>query len=296
MLDCDWSSDVCSSDLLDVYFAADPCYAEKAIELRHPLYRLLPRYRHFAAFERSVFDPQSSTQILVLTEQQSAVFAKHYGTPAARFHVLSPGISPDRRAPADAAARRASFRTEQGLTEADYLLLLVGSGFRTKGLDRALAALAALPEQLREHTRLIAIGADNPRPFIRLAHALGIQDRVAILPGRDDIPRFLLGADLLIHPAYSENAGNILLEALVAGLPVLTTDVCGYAHYVVDANAGRVVASPYAQTALDTLLRSMLEDAAAREQWRANALRFAAIADLYSRPEQAADIILAEHP
>ena len=37
-----------------------------------------------------------------------------------------------------------------------------------------------------------------------------IRDR---LKGRDDIPRFLLGADLLIHPAYNENTGTVLLEA-----------------------------------------------------------------------------------
>ena len=33
--------------------------------------------------------------------------------------------------------------------------------------------------------------------------ALGISDQVEILKGRSDIPRFLLGADLLIHPAYN---------------------------------------------------------------------------------------------
>ena len=67
---------------------------------------------------------------------------------------------------------------------------------------------------------------------------------VEFLKGRSDIPRFLLGADLLIHPAYNENTGTVLLEALVAGLPVLVTDVCGYAHYITDANCGRVVPSP----------------------------------------------------
>ena len=34
-------------------------------------------------------------------------------------------------------------------------------------------------------------------------------------------------ADLLIHPAYNENTGTVLLEALVAGLPVLVSAVCG---------------------------------------------------------------------
>jgi hypothetical protein len=111
----------------------------------------------------------------------------------------------------------------------------IGSGFKTKGLDRSLKALAALPAELRARTRLIAIGQDEPRPFLAQVRQLGLADRVEILKGRDDIPRFLLGADLLIHPAYNENTGTVLLEAVVSGLPVLTTAACGYAHYIEDA-------------------------------------------------------------
>jgi UDP-glucose:(heptosyl)LPS alpha-1,3-glucosyltransferase len=42
----------------------------------------------------------------------------------------------------------------------------------------------------------------------------------------------------------------VLLEAVVAGLPVLTTAVCGYAHHISDADAGVVVAEPFTQHAL----------------------------------------------
>jgi UDP-glucose:(heptosyl)LPS alpha-1,3-glucosyltransferase len=188
------------------------------------------------------------------------------------------------------------FRREFALGDDDLLLVQIGSGFKTKGLDRSLAALAALPAELRARTRLIAIGQDEPRPFLALVRQLGLANRVEILKGRDDIPRFLLGADLLIHPAYNENTGTVLLEALVAGLPVLTTAACGYAHYIEDAAAGRVVPLPFAQAALDATLAAMLADDAARRQWAANGLAFAAQADLYGMPERAADLILRAAP
>ena len=277
---------------LDVYFAADPCYEEKAQTLRNPLYRRFGRYRHFSAFERAVFSPQSRTEILMISSLQQPFFEKHYGTPQRRFHLLPPGISPDRRAPANAAEIRADFRREFGLGDEDLLLLQVGSGFKTKGLDRSLKALAHLPPELRARTRLIVIGQDEPRLFLRQASLLGIADRLSILPGRDDIPRFLLGADLLIHPAYNENTGTVLLEALVAGLPVLATAVCGYAHYIENAEAGLVIPDPFAQAQMDTLLQHMLSDATARAHWKAHALTFAETADIYSNAERAADLIL----
>ena len=279
---------------LDVYFAADPCYEEKAQTLRNPLYRFSGRYRHFSAYERAVFSPGSRTEILMISQLQQPFFEKHYATPAERFHLLPPGISPDRRAPANAAEIRAEFRREFQLADSGLLLLQVGSGFKTKGLDRSLKALASLPEALQKRTRLIAIGQDEPTGFQRMARALGVAEHVSILPGRSDIPRFMLGADVLVHPAYNENTGTVLLEALVAGLPVLVTAVCGYAHYVAEADGGRVLEEPFAQQRMDETLAAMLADPAARARWSANALDFAEVADIYSNAEHAADVILKE--
>jgi len=281
---------------LDVYYAADPCYEDKAQTLRNPLYRRWGRYRHFAGYERAVFAPASRTQILMISEVQQPLFVRYYGTPAERFHLLPPGISTDRRAPANAGEIRRAFRREFALADDDLLLVQIGSGFKTKGLDRSLRALAALPEALKRRTRLIAIGQDDPRPFRLQVKALGLSERVEILRGRSDVPRFLLGADLLIHPAYHENTGTVLLEALVAGLPVLVTGVCGYAHYIAEADCGRVLSGPFDQAQLDRRLADMLADPAARARWAANGLAYAEQADLYSMPQRAAALILGEEP
>ncbi len=279
---------------LDVYYAADGCFEDKAQNLRNALYRKWGRYKHFSDYERAVFAPGAKTEVLMISEVQQPLFVKHYATPAARFHLLPPGIAADRRAPANAAEIRAEFRQEFKLADDDLLLVQIGSGFKTKGLDRTLKAVAALPRELKKRTRLIAIGQDDPKPFLLQVAALGISEQVQILKGRSDIPRFLLGADLLIHPAYNENTGTVLLEALVAGLPVLVTDVCGYAHYISEADCGRVVASPFQQEQLNSTLQGMLEDDALRAKWAANGLAFADTADLYSLPQRAADVILAE--
>ncbi|AHG43028.1 glucosyltransferase [Pseudomonas syringae CC1557] len=280
---------------LDVYYAADGCFEDKAQNLRSPLYRKWGRYRHFADYERAVFAKESNTQVLMISEVQQPLFIKHYDTPLSRFHLLPPGISQDRRAPPDAPQIRGDFRGEFGLADDDLLLVQIGSGFKTKGVDRSLKALAALPAELQKRTRLFVIGQDDPTLFQRQSATLGLGDRVTFMKGRSDIPRFLIGADLLIHPAYNENTGTVLLEALVAGLPVLVSAVCGYAHYIAEADCGRVLDEPFDQAQLNRYLASMLQDAAARSAWSRNGLAFADTADLYSMPQHAADVILAEH-
>ena len=101
------------------------------------------------------------------------------------------------------------------------MLLHVGSWFARKGVDRAMAALAALPEELRTKAKLVVVGDDNVKPFVRLARSLGIADQVRFRGATEDIARFYYAADLLIHPAYTENTGTTLIEAMVCGLPAL---------------------------------------------------------------------------
>lgn len=66
---------------LDVYYAADGCFEDKAQNLRHSLYRRWGRYRHFAEYERAVFGKDAKTQILMISEVQQPLFVKHYDTP-----------------------------------------------------------------------------------------------------------------------------------------------------------------------------------------------------------------------
>lgn len=275
---------------LDVYYAADSCFATKAFEQRGPLYRMTPRSRAFMAQEQAVFSPAAGVHVLLISEAEKPAFMKYYGTPEERFHLLPPGIRRDRLPPPDAAQIRAGLRREFGFGDDDLLVLMVGSGFRTKGLDRALLSLHSLPTELLGRSRLLIVGQDKAEPFRSQIGKLGLADRVSFLGGRDDVPRFLLGADLLIHPAYRENTGTVLLEAMIAGLPVLTTAVCGYAHYVLEADAGRVIAEPFSQSALNAELADMLSSEQ-RESWRRNGLQFGRTADIYSMPQRAAEII-----
>ncbi len=270
---------------LDFYYAADSCFAAKALGQRGRLYRSTRRARDMLASERAVFGADASTRLLMISEPEIEVYRQWYQTPAERFTLLPPGISRDRIAPADAEVQRAAFRAEFSVADDEKLLLLVGSGFRTKGLDRAIGALAGLPASVR----LFVVGQDDARPFQRLAGRLGVEQRVRFFGGRKDVPRFLLGADLLVHPAYRENTGTVLLEAGVAGLPVVASAVCGYAHFIAEFGYGEVLAEPFQAAAFQQAISRVL--AAPRQQWREAGARLAQ-ADIYDMPARAAALIV----
>lgn len=276
---------------LDVYFAADTCFAERAFRQHGWWYRQTPRARQYLAFERAVFATTASARALLLSPQQRREYQRWYHTPDARLVDLPPGISRDHRAGSDAADMRTALRQEFGIGNDELLVLQVGSGFKTKGVERSLLALAALPEPLRIKTRYILVGHDRPDSWLARAARLGLGQQVRILPPRDDIRRFMQGADLLLHPSRNESAGMVLLEAIVAGLPVLTTANCGYAFHVHKAQAGVVCEEPFVQAALNRQLQAMLETD--RHGWRENGIRYGQHEALYDMPQAAAAAILA---
>ena len=275
---------------LDVYYGSDPCYVAKAERLFPAWHRWLCRFRHFRELERSVFAAGRPAQILLLTPHEIPLYQEFYGTERERFHVLPPGVTRHEYSEEQRLETRTRIRSEQGWGSDERLLLLVGSGFRVKGLDRAILALAALPAELQSKTHLVVIGQNRTGEFATLARQQGIGERVHFLGGRLDVPDWMLAADLYFHPARSESAGMVLLEAMTAGLPVLTTDTCGYAFHVAKAGAGIVLPSPFNQEECNRALAEMLAlDRAS--VWRANELAYAAKEDLYSCHERAADLI-----
>lgn len=274
---------------LDVYYAADSCFAHKARHERSWLYRLTTRSRRYLHWESSVFGKSSKTIILEVSTKERPRFISAYETPGNRFFTLPPGIAKNRIAPDDYASLRRDTRQSLGLDDGQLILLALGSGFRTKGLDRNVALLDTLINKRQQQATLLVVGQDNEKPYLQKAKQLGIEQHILFLGGRDDVQALLQASDILVHPAYKENTGNVLLEAMVAGIPVIVTDVCGYAHYVEQADMGVVISAPCSIDEMEAAVQTIQKTSG--EQWHQRGKLFAQTADIYSRPQHALNII-----
>jgi len=271
----------------DVYFAADPCYLER-VKNNSFLYKLKLRHRYYKALEKTVFTAPNPPYTLVLTDKEIAAFHKHYGIAESKFHLLPPGVDQNTTLESEAANNRQELRTELGCPANATVALFVGSGYRIKGLDRALRAIAA-DKTATKDLEFWIVGNGKQNRFASLAKQAGVT--VRFLGGRADVDRFYDAADFLLHPAYSESAGKVLLEALTHGLPVLTTDTCGYAPHILKAKAGAVIESPFSQETLNQTVQTFIQDSDQRQQMSKNALAYAASEDLYTCHQAAAEII-----
>ena len=139
-------------------------------------------------------------------------------------------------------------------------ILFLGRINWKKGLDRLVAALAQAPG-----VRLVLAGHDEDayQPTVEaLALAAGVRDRI-VFAGPvlgSDKTALIAAARALVLPSYSENFGNVVLEAMAAARPVIVTPEVGVARLVDEAGAGIVVDG--APTALGPALASLATDVA----------------------------------
>lgn len=229
----------------DFFFAADRSYLRRYHGLAA---KLLPRRRTMLALERGVYEPSAATKMFFLTAQQRDEYQQFYGFDPARGTVLPMILHDERFAALDTAAERGAVRHRLGIPGDATLALGIGISARLKGFDRTLAAVAAQPK-----LHLLLAGSSDRWLAPQLAE-LRLQDRVRILPYVPHVMDLLRAADLFVHPAREEAGGIVIGEALLAGLPVIVSAVCGYAPAVARSGAGIVLPEPFKPEALSAAL------------------------------------------
>jgi UDP-glucose:(heptosyl)LPS alpha-1,3-glucosyltransferase len=231
----------------DIYRAGEGCH-RAYLDAMGPGERGRALYhRLLLALERRVF--RRTPHIVAISRRGAEEITRLYSVPETRLSVIYNGVDLDRYHPDNRGRFRAAARAEVGVPAETWLALFVGSGFERKGLATALEGLAKTGDP---SGRLLVIGRGDTRPYDALAERLGIAARVTWLGPRPDIERWYAAADVLVLPTRYEPFGNVHLEALASGLPVVTTSQAGGAE-VVNPACGAVV-EPRDPAALATAL------------------------------------------
>lgn len=237
---------------LDFYFAADTCFKYKAVKTKSRFYRLTNRYKNSVKYEEAVFGRKATTKILLLNNKQQDEFTNQYQTDLDRLDLIPPGI-PNLWS----NAKPYGIRSKLNLGNDARLVLFVGSDFKRKGLDRAIEALASYNKEYPDAYLLIA-GQDDLKPYKKLIQRKETKNKVIFLGPVKNISGLMQEADLLIHPAREEAAGNVIVEAMVSSLPVLTCDAVGFASLVEEYNSGFVLKGNFKQEEFNKLLINIL--------------------------------------
>jgi len=162
--------------------------------------------------------------------------ARTVGFPRERIQVL---YNP--AAPADVERLAAEPIDAPVFSSEDPVVLAIGRLNPQKGFDTLIAAFARLSATRPARLAICGVGPLEQRLKAQ-AEALGVADRVAFLGFQDNPLKFLKRADLFVLSSRFEGFGNVLVEALACGVPIVSTDCPhGPAEILDEGRFGRLV-------------------------------------------------------
>ena len=235
-----------------LYRAGDGVHAEWLAIRKHyanPLKRQLLRYSPFqktmCQTEAAMFEHPALQQVICVSKRGKAEILKHYpNTDPDKLTVIYNGIDLQKYQPSSTTQKQ-KLRHDYGYAQDAPIALFVGSGFQRKGLEQILNALAIhakIQSSAQKQWTLLVIGKDkNQAYFQKRCQQLGIAAQVHFLGVQTAMHDWYGLADLLIHPAWYEPFGNIILEAMASGLGVICSENCGAAEFMTSGKEGYIV-------------------------------------------------------
>jgi UDP-glucose:(heptosyl)LPS alpha-1,3-glucosyltransferase len=220
-----------------VYRAGEGCHRAYLESRDRPPARGL-YHRMLLALERRVFE--RTPCIVAISQRGKQEIHGLYGVPAERVTVVYNGVDLERFQPGNRETLRGPARAEAGIPGDAWVVLFAGSGFERKGLGTAVDALALVDDP---RARLIVVGKGEAGPYQARAARLGLAPRVSWLGARPDIERWYAAADVCVLPTRYEPFGNVHLEALASGLPVVTSPQAGGSE-LIRPGANGAIADP----------------------------------------------------
>jgi UDP-glucose:(heptosyl)LPS alpha-1,3-glucosyltransferase len=203
----------------DLYRAGDGLHADWLAYRRafHPVMGrvrtlLRPKNRQLCRLEAQVFAPGGVRRVICNSRFVADQICKHFDFPRDRIDVIYNGVPYQQFSMGDRAFGRRALQ----LNPDDYVVLLVGAGSERKGHAIARDAMRRIK---RKYAKLVII--DSPPP-VAMQHVYA-------------------AADVFLLPTLYDPFANVTLEALAAGLPVITSAQNGASEIMEDEKNGFIL-------------------------------------------------------
>lgn len=224
--------------------------------LRRLWHRYSVYHRSVLAIERMQFHPGSYKKILAVSREVKQEIVSAYDVPEEKVAVIYNGVDAELFHPRNRERARQNIKRQWGIPLKAPVVLFVGSGFQRKGLDRLLNSWAS-PRLAGIY--LLVVGEDAQRSRYSSWAEKQAKERIVFAGRQDEVENYYGAADLLALPALQEAFGNVVLEALASGLPVVVSRTVGAAEVLTGELKEGILTRPEDPSEIEIKILGMLD-------------------------------------
>lgn len=205
-----------------------------------------PKHREKLALEKQLFCPDSTRRVISISEKITRDIISYYGYPLEQISMIRNGV-PQLGVPSTEERQQA--RKALGIFPDEKIVLFVGTGWERKGLRTAIRAVELCAKE-DPMIKLLVAGKGSVRRYSSpVARFLGPVKEMSIV---------YAAADIFITPTIFEPFSLAALEALSAGLPVITSAAAGISEVMTPGLHGEVITKSSDVAAFADALRRWL--------------------------------------
>ncbi len=277
----------------DIYRAGDGCHIEwlkqrwKRIGLLGRFSIILNPYHWLILdLEHNIFKRHRYKKIIAISEMVKRNIIENYEVLPDDIEVIYNGVDTEKFSPDNKVKYRNEIRLRHGLSDNDFVVLFVGSGFERKGVRYLIEAVESMPVpvtvmivgkgKFNKISPNLSLSKGGILPLCKRGNKRDFQFKQNIIfcGPQKDIHRYYAASDIFAFPTIYEPFGNVHLEALASGLPVITTRHSGASEIIEDGREGFVIDEPEDIEGLAERIR-LLMDSERRKRMGIEARRLA---------------------
>ena len=203
--------------------------------------RISPYHQVQMLVERQAFRSPGLKRAIAVSNFVRDDLIREFGLAPEKTVTIYNGVDLDRFRPAADSSERAAIRRKFAVPASARVVAFVGNGFARKGLGFLIEAWPLVAGG----AFLLVAGADRATgKFARRADALNVGARVVFAGPQPNVESIFHAADAFAMPSLFEPFGNVVMEAMASGLPVMTSAFSGVAELVPPSMRGFRVENP----------------------------------------------------
>ncbi|MBF0521284.1 MAG: glycosyltransferase family 4 protein [Nitrospirae bacterium] len=246
----------------DIYRAGDGCHStwlkrRAAIEnpIRRFSFKINPNHRAILSIEKECL--KKTPVIVANSNMVKQDIIADYGISAEKIRVLYNGVDLKRFKKDNRDIYRAALRQELGISDAVPVVVFVGSGYERKGLQALLRAISLVNYDIM----VLVAGKGDIEKYKRFSKKLGVMERCIFLGPVKTIESVYSAGDVFVLPTLYDPFSNASLEAMAAGLPVITTKTNGVSELIENEINGAILDDPLNAEALADTINAVIPHA-----------------------------------
>lgn len=205
---------------------------EKAYLLTHK--KKMEPFNDLAKFRELIFKSQKFKLLIANSALMKNELIEYFHIPKDKIKIVYPGYDPKQFNISNKKSIRTAMRKNLKIDEESVLVGFITSGdFKKRALSLFIEAINKIDKNL--DFKILIIGKDsNIDKYMQEIKTFGLESRFILRDPIDSVEKYFYAVDFTVHPAYFEEFGMVVQEAMACGLPVITSTCVGASEIILD--------------------------------------------------------------